>query len=108
MNERPNIIELPEDEVELVRERLGSVVQLEQQLGRIRSTFLLQETNLMNRLLEASKEYQDLQAMLLKKHRKDPGQFQIVPEIGAFVSVPAQGNIPRDVQVPSIVGAQVR
>jgi len=92
MDGKPNVIELPDDEVVLVREAVAAVMQEEQRLGRMRAQFLIQETEQMNRWLEKSREYQDLQAMLLKKNRKEPGQYQLVPEIGAFVAVPSIGT----------------
>jgi len=93
MTETPNMIMLSDDEAALAREAALAVAQAEQQLGRLRAAFLFDETAQMNRLMEKSDEYEKLQAMLLRKNCKGPGQFQLVPEIGAFVEVPSLSEV---------------
>jgi len=83
-----HVHEIPDDDLELFREAAGKTGGLQRQLGEEHERHLVVTHTIMARLLEARKEMQGLETVLLKKYvANKPGQYQLVPELGGFIEV---------------------
>jgi hypothetical protein len=98
----PRTIQLPEDDAELAKEAQGKLVELQCQLGEEAERHRMIELDLLQQISNQRREISSLAQTLAKKHVKDAGHYNLVPEIGAFVEVaqrpPASAAVTEDSQ----------
>jgi hypothetical protein len=89
------VIEVPEDDARVAREDAAELAAVYQEIGEEYMRHRFHIANLTQRLSEKQAAYSNTVGTLSKKHVKEKGQYDFLPDIGAFVGIvpkPPQGE----------------